>query len=186
MCRLHQRDGTRIYYNQYNGLQSGGFNQNAIFKSSSGEIFVGGANGFNYFHPDSVIAWQKQTAPRVVLTHLNVMNKDYVSQDTALEFRKAIALAHDENDLQFTFAALGLGTPDNNRYEYGIILKNDGWFNLFSRPDTAWVSMSNNSLLNLPRMSFGDYVLEVRASAAPDIWSSGEDIARLYLNISAP
>lgn len=186
LCRFNPRDGKYIFYNQDNGLQSGGFNNNAIFKSSSGEIFVGGANGFNYFHPDSVIARQKQTAPRVVLTHLKVMNKDYVSQDTALEFRKAISLAHDKNDLQFTFAALDLSAPANNSYQYRLILKNDGWFNLFSRPDTAWVSMGNNSLLNLPRVSFGEYLLEVRASAAPDIWSSGEDVARLYLNISAP
>lgn len=186
LCRFNPRNGKFIFYNEHNGLQSGGFNQNAIFKSSSGEIFVGGANGFNYFHPDSVIARQKQTAPRVVLTHLKVMNKYYVSQDTALEFRKAISLAHDENDLQFTFAALDLSAPANNSYQYRLILKNDGWFNLFSRPDTAWINMGNNSMLNLPRVSFGDYVLEVRASAAPDIWSSGEDIARLYLSISAP
>jgi ligand-binding sensor domain-containing protein/two-component sensor histidine kinase len=186
LCHLNPQNGKHIYYNQHNGLQSGGFNQNAILKSSGGEIFIGGANGFNYFHPDSVIARQKQIAPRVVLTHLKVMNKDYVSQDTAIEFRKAIALAHDENDLQFTFAALDLGTPDNNRYEYRLILKNDGWFNIFSRSDTAWISMDNNNTLNLPRVSFGEYLLEVRASAAPDVWSSGEDIARLYLTISTP
>lgn len=186
LCRFNPRDGKYIYYNEHNGLQSGGFNDNAIFKSSSGEIYVGGANGFNYFHPDSVIARQKQTAPRVVLTHLKVMNKEYVSQDTALEFHKAITLAHDENDLQLTFAALDLSAPANNRYQYRLILKNDGWFNLFSRPDTTWISMGNNNLLNLPRVSFGDYLLEVRASAAPDIWSSGEDVARLYLSISAP
>ncbi|WP_250632553.1 ligand-binding sensor domain-containing protein [Rhodoflexus caldus] len=186
LCRFNPRDGKYIYYNEHNGLQSGGFNDNAIFKSSSGEIYVGGANGFNYFHPDSVIARQKQTAPRVVLTHLKVMNKEYVSQDTALEFHKAITLAHDENDLQLTFAALDLSAPANNRYQYRLILKNDGWFNLFSRPDTTWISMGNNNLLNLPRVSFGEYVLEVRASAAPDIWSSGEQMLRLYLTVCPP
>jgi ligand-binding sensor domain-containing protein/two-component sensor histidine kinase len=186
LCRFNPRDGKYTFYNEHNGLQSGGFNNNAIFKSSSGEIYIGGANGFNYFHPDSVIARQKQTAPRVVLTHLNVMNKEYVSQDTALEFRKAISLAHDENDLRFTFAALDLSAPANNSYQYRLILKNDGWFNLFSRPDTAWINMDNNNLLNLPRVSFGEYLLEVRASAAPDIWSSGEQMLPLHLTIQPP
>ncbi len=186
LCRLNPRTGDFTYYTYHHGLQSGGFNNNAIFKSSGGEIFVGGANGFNYFHPDSVIARQNKIAPRVVLTHLKVLNRDYVPQDSAIEFRKAINLASDENDLQFTFAALDLTAPNNNRYEYRLILKDNGWFNIGNKSDTSWVSMGNNNTLNLPRVGFGEYVLEVRASAAPGPWSSSADIARLYLTIRVP
>ena len=186
LCRLDPRTGELTYYTHHHGLQSGGFNDNAIFKSSDGEIFVGGANGFNYFHPDSVVARQNKIAPHVALTRLKVLNQSYALQDTALEFRKAIKLASDENDLQFTFAALDLTAPENNRYQYRLMLKDNGWFNIGNYPDTAWISMGDNNTLNLSRVRFGEYLLEVRASAAPGPWSQGNKVMRLYLTISPP
>ena len=41
-------------YTQEDGLQSNEFNSNAALKSSSGELYFGGVNGFNVFKPSSI------------------------------------------------------------------------------------------------------------------------------------
>ncbi len=62
---------TNFYEND--GIQSNGFNQYAILKSSTGEIYVGGNNGFNIIRPEFVEF--NNHAPRIVVSQVSIYNK---------------------------------------------------------------------------------------------------------------
>ncbi|KAA3657283.1 MAG: hypothetical protein DWQ10_13655 [Calditrichaeota bacterium] len=55
------------------GLQSSEFNGGSHFKSTSGEMFFGGINGFNAFHPEDIK--DNLYVPPIVITNIQKLNK---------------------------------------------------------------------------------------------------------------
>ena len=73
VSKFDPRAETFRNYNVFDGLQSDEFNQNAFFQSNSGEMFFGGVNGLNAFHPEQIT--NNPYRPPVVLTDLQLFNQ---------------------------------------------------------------------------------------------------------------
>src|SRR5581483_5357794 len=64
---------TFINYDEADGLQGNEFNRYAYGKSSSGWIYFGGINGFNYFKPKDIIV--DTVFSKVIFTDFKISNK---------------------------------------------------------------------------------------------------------------
>lgn len=175
-------------FNISDGLQGNDFNERSVFKSSTGELFFGGSNGFNYFHPDSVEVRKNTLAPKVVFTDFKVFDKN-LETDTSIVSKKYIALNHDENDLNVNFIALDMSAPAKNQYQYRLVLLDNAWFNIGNNDKLetkAWISLGNNTSLTLPRIGYGKYALQIMGSNNDGVWSENEKMAMLYIDIAPP
>ncbi len=72
LSRFNPKTETFKNFDQSDGLQSNDFNQKSCFKSSSGEMYFGGGNGFNVFHPDSIK--DNTHIPPIVITEFQLNN----------------------------------------------------------------------------------------------------------------
>ncbi|SDE80681.1 Signal transduction histidine kinase [Dyadobacter soli] len=123
-------------YNEVDGLQGRGFNENAALRLRSGELVFGGANGFSIFDPARVS--DERTDAKVVLTDFQVFNKsirpgtpvaaDAPELDKSISITDRIVLEHSQNVFTIEFAALNFLHPEKNHYLYTLQGFNDQWF----------------------------------------------------------
>lgn len=122
-------------YNEVDGLQGRGFNENAALRLHSGELVFGGANGFSIFDPARVT--DERTAAKVVLTDFQIFNESIhpgVLADGSRVLEKSISttdrivLEHSQNVFTIEFAALNFLHPEKNHYLYALQGFNDQWF----------------------------------------------------------
>jgi len=164
------------------GLQSNIFNERASFKSSSGELYFGGINGFNRFFSDKVLFDTKP--PKVAFTDLLIANQ-YVTIDNnteknnsplskAIHLTKVITLNHQQNMVTFEFSTLHFANPKKHQYMYQLA----GW-------DKQWITTDyKNRRATYTNLPAGDYVLTVKASNADGFWN--EEGTSLKLTILPP
>jgi len=163
---------TRTFKNldlTYN-LQANEFSRQAALKSRSGSIYMGGLNGFNIFEPAQIA--ESQFHPQVVFTGLEILNKQVkLSHDiTELE---TLRLSHRDRAITFQFAALDFYSPDKNQFAYKL---GDG--------TEDWIPLGNKGELTFPKLTPGNYHLNVRGSNHEGTWSDKQ--AQLQLVVPAP
>lgn len=162
-----------LNYDRLDGLQEKQFNQNAVFKTSSGELIFGGAKGFNLFNPAQLKI--NSYAPAVVLTGLQVFNQEisagekignHVVLQKAITETDEIRLKYDQNIFSLEFAALSYINTRKNKYAYRLEGFNDNW--LYSDGSLRKVTYTN--------LDPGKYTFYVKASNEDGIWN-GKGIA---------
>lgn len=155
MC-YHTNSKQVVAFDESDGLQSNEFNTGSFFRSTSGELFFGGINGFNAFYPKEVKFNNNQ--PNVVLTQLKVQDKEMENFGNAA-LLSSITLSHDQNTFSFDFAATEYTNPLKNRYQYKLEGADENWvysgFGHFSRYTT---------------LSPGKYIFWVRACNNDGVW----------------
>lgn len=152
-------------YSVQDGLQSNEFNRGVSFKSSSGEMFFGGINGFNSFYPDSIK--DNPVIPPVVITDFQVLNKSVkISQqgNTALQKHisetKELVLSHSDRIFSFEYAALDYNVPERNQYTYMM----EGF-------DENWVVSGTKRFASYTNLDPGEYVFHVKGSNSDGVWN---------------
>jgi ligand-binding sensor domain-containing protein/signal transduction histidine kinase len=110
------------------GLQEYEFNVNSCVKDeTTGEMYFGGINGFNIFHPDSIK--ENSTLPNVVITDLKIYNKSVpidkeingkIILNRSIINSKEIILDYKDNVFSIEFAALHFSSPEKNLYSYKL------------------------------------------------------------------
>jgi len=111
-------------YTVADGLPGNEFNTNAFFKSTNGEIFFGGYNGFISFYPDRIQTNHK--AAPVVITGLKLDNKpvNINAEDGLLDenigLKDKLVFSSDQNTFSLTFALLNFIKPEKNHYSYKL------------------------------------------------------------------
>jgi ligand-binding sensor domain-containing protein/signal transduction histidine kinase/DNA-binding NarL/FixJ family response regulator len=146
------------------GLQDNEFTQNAFLKARTGEMYFGGINGFNVFHPDSI--HENHFVPPVYLTDFFVFNKSVVpdAETSSLKFKideaPEIKLSYDESVISFTFAALNYIIPEKNQYAW----KMEGF-------DKDWNYMESNRMATYTNLDPGEYTFKVKASNNDGLWN---------------
>jgi signal transduction histidine kinase/DNA-binding response OmpR family regulator/streptogramin lyase len=164
------------------GLQHDEFNQGAAFKNKSGEMFFGGINGFNIFHPDSIRDYTE--TPEIAITDFLLLNKpvsigfDTLWSRTILEKSisetEIIELNYDDNVFSIEFAALDFRNPEKNKYAYIMEGFNEEW--TYTNADRRFATYTN--------LDPGEYVFRIKGSNADGIWN--EKGASLKLIIHPP
>jgi signal transduction histidine kinase/ligand-binding sensor domain-containing protein/DNA-binding response OmpR family regulator len=154
-------------YHEQDGLQGREFNERSALVTRDGYLLFGGPDGFNLFHPESIVNTGK--APPIVLTGLEIFNKSvnvgekrggHVILDKALTETGQITLNHSEDVFSIEFASLGF--IDNARNKYAYILEE---FN------KNWLTTDGNiRKATYTNLDAGTYTFRVKASDEDGQW----------------
>ena len=147
-------------YDTKDGIQSREFNYNAYFKSSEGEFYFGGINGFNSFYPERIK--DNIHKPYIVISDLLINNKSVpvgrefngrIILNESISRTKRIKLKNKDKVFTLKFDALHFSNPEQNKYKY-MLVGFDG--------DYSIASAYQNSVTytDLPH---GDYTFKVYA-----------------------
>ncbi|RIK55779.1 hypothetical protein DCC62_31040 [candidate division KSB1 bacterium] len=166
LTRFDTRTETFRNYDISDGLQSNMFNVGAYFKNENGEMFWGGINGINRFHPARTV--HNTLVPPVVLTAVKTF-------DQTLAFRQnqrnaeALRLPHDSNFLIFEFAALNYSHPEKNEYAYHL----EGL-------DRDWIYSGTQNTASYTGLQPGAYVFRVKGSNGEGVWNENSSSRRRF------
>jgi serine phosphatase RsbU (regulator of sigma subunit) len=150
------------------GIQDNEFYKGNI-KLNTGEIVVGGINGFNIFHPDSIV--YNQYLPKTWLSSI-VLNDSILN---CFQFEVlAKKLKHNQNNLSFQFTAFDFNFPEENKFAYFL----EGY-------DKDWNYVDANQRFakytNLPSKEF---TLKIKAANNDGVWS--DEVFQISFKISPP
>ncbi len=169
MSRMSRKDQKFRNFDVKDGLQGNEFNGGAYYQNRQGEIFFGGNNGFNSFHPKRIL--DNPHAPAVVITSCKVFNEE-LELDSQITIKRSITLPADRNFIAFEFSALNYILPEKNQYEYKL----DGL-------DKDWVR-STRRFASYTNLAVGEYVFRLRAANNDGVWN--ETGVVLHLEIVEP
>lgn len=177
LVSLNPEKGTTRRFNTSDGLQSLEFEANAALKTRKGEMYFGGINGYNYFHPEKIPI--NNFIPPVYFTELLIFNKKVVplKDDSPLmqdlPFVSELKFNYKQSSFSVSYAALNYTSPNNNQYAYKL----EGF-------DNDWNYVGNITKASYTNLSPGNYILKVKAANNDGIWSSR--IASLPIHITPP
>jgi len=171
LSRLDPAMGKFRNYDLKDGLQSYEFNTGAYHRSKiSGEMFFGGINGLNIFHPDSVK--DDPFLPSMVLTDFKKFDLP-VRLGADISALDEIRLAYEENVFSFEFAALDFTHPEKNQYAYML----EGF-------DHDWVYCGARRFARYTNLDPGAYTFTVQGTNHDGVWN--EQGASIKITIVPP
>jgi signal transduction histidine kinase/ligand-binding sensor domain-containing protein/DNA-binding response OmpR family regulator len=159
-------------YSHHNGLQKSTFAFGAGLKTSSGELYFGGHDGFNYFNPAALHS--NSNVPSLVFTDLRIANASVVPSENAairehISIAKEIKLDYKQN-FSLDFAALNYTSPQENRYAYKL----DGF-------DREWNEVGELHSAVYTNLDPGEYTFKVRAKSENGSWSTPERTIKIHV-----
>lgn len=163
-------------YDSHDGLQSNEFNTGAYFKNAAGELFFGGINGLNFFHPDSIKS--NTEVPPIVITDLKIFNKPVqIGEDSFLQKHISqtdeLTLSYKQSVVSFEFVALNYISPEKNQYAYML----EGF-------DKDWYHVGNRRFATYTNIPPGTYTFRVKGSNNDGVWN--EEGTSIKLTIVPP
>ncbi|HVW60081.1 MAG TPA: two-component regulator propeller domain-containing protein, partial [Puia sp.] len=166
--------GARTFrnYTHYNGLQDNNFTRGAGIRSTDGELFFGGLQGFNYFNPADLTT--NRNVPAVILTDLQVANKSVVpGKESPIREQISVAgkiqLSYKQN-FALSFVALNYTLPKQNQYAYKL----EGF-------DKDWNYTGSSNTAYYTNLDPGEYIFRVKACNNDGVWSSGDTSVRIFV-----
>ncbi|MFC4212341.1 two-component regulator propeller domain-containing protein [Pedobacter lithocola] len=175
MVKVSRKEGKYLlrfqYFDVSDGLQGKEFNENAAYKTKSGELIFGGANGFNIFKPSKIQITKNKI--NLVFTDFQVFNKSVKPKESVeghLLLQKSITetdnieLKHNENAFGIEFAALNFFNSKKLTYHY-----------MMRGFDKKWIDAENDiRKASYTNLNPGNYEFLVRV-IDPDVPGSFED-----------
>jgi serine phosphatase RsbU (regulator of sigma subunit)/streptogramin lyase len=156
LCRFNPRTCQFRSYTASDNLQSNEFNGGSFFRSSSGEMFFGGINGFNSFFPAEIK--DNCHIPPLVITSFKVLNKNaQIPQHISLT--EKLSLTYKDYFFSFQFAALDYVAPDKNNYAYKMEGLNRDWI------------YTKNRYVTYTTLPAGNYTFMVKGSNNDGVWN---------------
>lgn len=156
------------------GLQGNEFKPRAAFQTNDGQMFFGGPNGLNTFHPDSL---QDNTfIPPVYITNFQIFNHSILANQKnspltkPIGETKEITLDDKQSVFSFEFAALNYTLPSKNKYAYKL----EGF-------DEDWNYIENRRMVTYTNLDPGKYIFRVKACNNDGLWN--EEGAKIIVNI---
>lgn len=172
LSRFNPTSQTFNNFDKTDGLQGYSSIGRPNFKSSDGELFFGGVNGFNRFYPEDII--DDTQGPTVVLTDFLLANQpvpvdpdaqqnvaDKLSLTKAINGLTHLTLGHQQNMITFEFAALHFTNAMKNKYAYQLVGQDKDWI----------YTDAKNRRATYGNLSSGDYTFRVKASNRDGYWN---------------
>jgi signal transduction histidine kinase/ligand-binding sensor domain-containing protein len=174
VCKFDPRTETCTSYSAADGLQSQEFNAGAFTRGMNGEMFFGGVNGFNAFHPESVAS--NPFLPPIVLTSLRQGGEE-VSVGGPLESMEEVTFRWPANYFEFEYAALSYLQPEKNQYAYMLEGFREGWNYAGTRRFGRYTNLPGGTYTLRVKGTNNDGVwneegLSVRVTIVPPFWAS--------------
>jgi len=159
-------------YTIYNGVQNNNFVLGAGFISAEGEVYFGGADGFNYFSPQYFK--KNKNVPSVIFTDLKIANASVVASADG-PIREHISVVKDiyldyKQNFTLSYVSLNYTAPEQNRYFYRL----EGFEN-------EWVDAGTAKSAAYTNLDPGDYVFHVKASNNDRLWNAGETAIKIHV-----
>jgi signal transduction histidine kinase/ligand-binding sensor domain-containing protein/CheY-like chemotaxis protein/AraC-like DNA-binding protein len=157
---------------QYNGLQKSTFCLGAGLKTGAGELFFGGLEGLNYFHP-GMLNYNK-IVPRIVLTDLRIGNTSVLpGRQSAIQshisMAEKIRLDYDQH-FSISFTTLNYTAPQESRFSYML----EGF-------EKEWNNVGASRTAVYAHLKPGQYRFRIRACADDGSWHSPEATVQIYV-----
>jgi len=152
-------------YSKADGLQGDQFFQQSFLKTSKGELYFGGFNGFNSFFPDSLK--DNDFIPPVYITDLEILNKPVSYAIPGSQFQthiseaKEIRLNWDQSVFSFSFSAINYTASEKNQYAYIMEGFEKEWN--YTNASRRYVTYTN--------LNPGEYTFRVKASNNDGVWN---------------
>lgn len=180
-----QEDSTWTFivrsYNDRDGLQTGPFNQRAIYCTRSGELLVGGQEGLDIISTQKLGSSDNEEKP--VFSGLVLFDQEvevgeafdgHVILKEALDIQRSINLRYSENQFTIHMASNNGGINNATRFIYQLKGFNDKWLKTTTAsPDITYMSLPS-----------GHYTLCVRM--LKDDGTMGEVESQLSITIASP
>ncbi|RJE70688.1 two-component regulator propeller domain-containing protein [Reichenbachiella sp. MSK19-1] len=166
---------TRAIRNFSTGLRTNQFNLESCIKTHDGKMHFGGTNGYNSFHPDSIID-SRQNA-RVAITNFQIFNKTVPLENYTTESSDdipTIKLTDEQSVFSFEFSSLNYIDPDQVKYAYRLYNFEQDWIETDAK--RRFVTYTN--------ITPGEYLLSIKASDSEGQWS--DTITKLRVIILPP
>ena len=162
------------FFGLRDGLQ-GFFEDKSCFKNQRGEMFFGGENGYNLFHPDSI--HENPHLPSVAITGFEKFDTDRPEAGPVairgIAARREVTISYKNNIFTITFASLDFRDPAKNRYAYQL----EGFNN-------AWVQLGHQRQVTFTNLDPGTYIFRVKGSNDDGVWN--ETPTELRIHITPP
>ncbi len=173
LSQLDPQTGELRHFGPRDGLQSNEFNQGAAYKNGKGEMFFGGVDGFNRFHPDQI--QDSRFMPPVVITGFQLFNEAVLpGEDSPLtvpiESTETIALSYEDDFLTFEFAALDYSNPEEIAYAY-----------IMEGLEEDWNEVGNRRFAGYTKLPPGDYTFRVKSTNADGVWNESGTAVRILI-----
>jgi signal transduction histidine kinase/ligand-binding sensor domain-containing protein/ActR/RegA family two-component response regulator len=159
------------------GLQSFEFKEHAYCRTSSGELYFGGVNGFNAFFPDSIR--EDLFEPPLVITSFQVFNRDVpIAKDNsdlsplrqAISETKEITLPYSSSVISFGFASMNYTDPEKKQYAYILEGFDKGWNYVGAKRTATYTNLDP-----------GEYTFTVKGLDNRGEWAARRAIIRLRI-----
>jgi ligand-binding sensor domain-containing protein/serine phosphatase RsbU (regulator of sigma subunit) len=144
-------------YGRKDGLLNNEYNIGACYSSASGNMYFGGANGFNVFRPTAIK--DNLNPPKVYVVSYKRGGTD-VATDSSITYKKHLLLSWSENYFQFELVALDYTDPQKNKFKY-----------LLEGYDKTWSAPTNVRYVSYTELPGGEYVFKVKAANNDGTWN---------------
>ena len=138
-------------------LQGLEFNTNAFHQYKDGSILMGGINGLNYFHPDS-ITLSKYISP-IHISSLLVNGETYLGDHPNV--KSSYEFPYTQSTLSFSFHAIDHTGPEETQTKFKLIGKDDNW-----SPGTTADGFAKYS-----NLAPGSYTFSILGANADGVWN---------------
>ena len=159
------------YYHQTDGIQGETFKVNSWYKSSDGEMFFGGDNGFTRFYPRTITS--NPIPPKIGLTYFRISNQilnigDTISRgnimSSSLDEMDNIVLPFQKNSFSIGVGVHHYQYPGGNMIRYKLDGINDRWV----------ILSATNSYIYFSKIPDGKYTLHISGLSTDHIEASEE------------
>jgi signal transduction histidine kinase/DNA-binding response OmpR family regulator/ligand-binding sensor domain-containing protein len=136
----------------------------------TGELCIGGSEGFYVLHPGN--EYINGLPPKVRLTGFRIGEKDY-DPGKRIDFIEQLILPFRDNFFTLTFSGMNFQLPEKNQYAYRL-----------RGVDPDWVITGERHHASYTNVLEGSYLFEVKAANNDGIWS--ESTAAIQIQINPP
>ena len=159
-------------YSADNGVQRSTYILGAGLKTSSGDLFFGGLDGFNYFNPARFNC--NKNIPNIVLTDLKVSNASVIPAANAaikehISIAREIRLDYKQN-FSIDFVALNYSAPGESRYSYML----EGF-------DKSWNLGGSTRTAVFSNLDPGTYTFRVKATSDDGSWTTPPASIKIFV-----
>lgn len=181
LVKINPNDFSVLETSQIASLQGTEFLAESKFKSSDGQMYFGGVNGFHKFHPDSLNINSKNID--VTFTSFKIFNEELIPNiiygsrkilKKSITDAKEIILSNEDYSFTINFAPLLYSGQNSLRYAYYLENLDKDW--QYTTADRRFLHYTN--------LSPGEYNLKVKASFDGKNWP--EEATSLRIIISPP
>ena len=140
------------------GLQSNQFNYNAGLRLSTGEIVMGGINGFSISNPH--FKNQEYEFPKLIINDIKIDNKSITYEGKSVFGIKSLKLPYNNSILTINFTGIEFDRPEKIEYAYFL----EGWGN-------GWHYVGKTREANYINLSEGEYTFKIKSTNANGEWN---------------